>query len=248
MGEYAPHLVPGLRQRDDLKPLEITQPEGASFTLDGNAVTWQKWSLRVGFNHREGMVLHTVAYDGRSGRPPAELRRDGRPLPRPDDRPLPPHGVRHRRVGPRLHDHLARARLRLPRRDRLPRRGHARHQGRAVHDPQRDLHPRGGRRDPLEARRRRRPAPRPAARAGSCSPSTSPSPTTSTSSTGAYTRTATSSARCGRPGSWSRPTSPRAPSRPTARWSTSAPTRRSTSTSSSPGSTSTSTARPTPST
>jgi primary-amine oxidase len=66
MGEYAPHLVPGLRQRDDVKPLEITQPQGASFTLDGNAIAWQKWSLRVGFNHREGMVLHTVGYDGRS--------------------------------------------------------------------------------------------------------------------------------------------------------------------------------------
>ena len=66
MGEYAPHLVPGLRQRDDVRPLEITQPDGTSFTLDGNAVTWQKWTLRVGFNHREGMVLHTVAYDGRS--------------------------------------------------------------------------------------------------------------------------------------------------------------------------------------
>ena len=36
------------------------------------------------------------------------------------------HGVRHRRVGPRLHDDLARARLRLPRRDPLPRRRAAR--------------------------------------------------------------------------------------------------------------------------
>ena len=26
---------------------------------------WQKWSFRVGFNPREGLVLHTVAYDGR---------------------------------------------------------------------------------------------------------------------------------------------------------------------------------------
>jgi primary-amine oxidase len=66
MGEYAPHLVPGQRARDDLKPLEVTQPEGVSFTLDGNELRWQKWSLRVGFNHREGMVLHTVGYDGRS--------------------------------------------------------------------------------------------------------------------------------------------------------------------------------------
>jgi primary-amine oxidase len=66
MGEYAPHLVPGLRRRDDLKPLEVVQPEGVSFTLDGNLLRWQKWSLRIGFNHREGMVLHTVGYDDRS--------------------------------------------------------------------------------------------------------------------------------------------------------------------------------------
>ena len=114
MGEYLPRLVPGLRQRDDLRPLEITQPEGTSFTLEGNLLRWQKWSLRVGFNHREGMVLHTLAYEDDGprapGRAPAVVRRDGRPLPRPDARPLPPHRVRHRRVGARVHDHLARAR------------------------------------------------------------------------------------------------------------------------------------------
>ena len=71
---------------------------------------------------------------------------------------------------------------------------------------QRDLHPRGGRRRPLEARRPRRGRRGAPHRAGSWSPSTSPSPTTSTSSTGASTRTATSSARCARPGSWSRRT------------------------------------------
>jgi primary-amine oxidase len=63
MGEYVPRLVPELRQREDVRPLEIVQPEGVSFTLDGNLLRWQKWSLRVGFNHREGMVLHTVGYD-----------------------------------------------------------------------------------------------------------------------------------------------------------------------------------------
>jgi primary-amine oxidase len=66
MGEYIPHLVPGQRLRDDIAALHIHQPEGPSFTLDGNALNWQKWTLRVGFNPREGMVLHTVAYDGRS--------------------------------------------------------------------------------------------------------------------------------------------------------------------------------------
>ncbi len=63
MGEYVPHLVPGQRPRVDLKPLEIVQPEGVSFTLEGRLLRWQKWSLRVGFNHREGLVLHTVGYE-----------------------------------------------------------------------------------------------------------------------------------------------------------------------------------------
>ncbi|MGY1710811.1 primary-amine oxidase [Geodermatophilus sp. SYSU D00758] len=65
MGEYVPSLVPGLTQRTDVRPLEITQPEGVSFTLDGNELRWQNWTLRLGFNHREGLVLHRVAYDGR---------------------------------------------------------------------------------------------------------------------------------------------------------------------------------------
>ena len=62
MGEYAPHLVPGLHQRDDLEPLEISQPEGVSFTLEGHELSWQNWRLRLGFNYREGLVLHTVSY------------------------------------------------------------------------------------------------------------------------------------------------------------------------------------------
>ena len=60
-GNYAAEFVGRFRQ--DLKPLEITQPEGPSFTVDGHAVTWQKWRLRVGFTPREGLVLHTVGYE-----------------------------------------------------------------------------------------------------------------------------------------------------------------------------------------
>ena len=52
--------------RDDVKPISITQPEGPSFTVDGHAVAWQKWTLRIGFTPREGLVLHEVAYAGRS--------------------------------------------------------------------------------------------------------------------------------------------------------------------------------------
>ncbi len=63
MGEYVPRLVPGLRVRDDLRPYEVSQPDGASFTLDGNLLRWERWSLRVGFNGREGLVLHTVGIE-----------------------------------------------------------------------------------------------------------------------------------------------------------------------------------------
>ncbi|MGA0567206.1 primary-amine oxidase [Rathayibacter sp. KR2-224] len=46
----------------DLKPIEIRQPEGPSFSVDGDAVTWANWSFRLGFDAREGLVLHTIGY------------------------------------------------------------------------------------------------------------------------------------------------------------------------------------------
>ena len=56
--------------RNDLKPIEISQPEGPSFVVNGNEVKWQKWSLRIGYTKREGLVLHTIGYeDGGSVRP-----------------------------------------------------------------------------------------------------------------------------------------------------------------------------------
>jgi primary-amine oxidase len=60
MGEYLPSLLP-MRLRE-VTPLEITQPEGVGFTLDGYQLSWQNWQLRLGFNHREGLVLHQVAF------------------------------------------------------------------------------------------------------------------------------------------------------------------------------------------
>jgi primary-amine oxidase len=52
----------GIAPRTDLKPFEITQPEGPSFTVDGYTVEWQRWRIEVGFNPREGLVLHRVGY------------------------------------------------------------------------------------------------------------------------------------------------------------------------------------------
>ena len=61
-GEYDPQ-VRGTRERTDLKSLEISQPEGVSFTVDGNELRWQNWSMRLGFNYREGPVIYQVAFD-----------------------------------------------------------------------------------------------------------------------------------------------------------------------------------------
>jgi len=70
-GNYVPELMNGdannvtrvWDQRKDVKPIEITQPEGPSFTLDGHHVRWQKWDLRIGFTMREGIVLHRIGYE-----------------------------------------------------------------------------------------------------------------------------------------------------------------------------------------
>jgi len=57
-----PHAVPA---RTDLKPIEITQPEGPSFAVDGNEISWADWTFRFGFDVREGLTLHQLAVDGR---------------------------------------------------------------------------------------------------------------------------------------------------------------------------------------
>ena len=49
--------------RDGLKPIEIAQPEGPSFTIDGNVVRWQRWAMRVSLEPHEGLVFHAVGYE-----------------------------------------------------------------------------------------------------------------------------------------------------------------------------------------
>ena len=60
-GNWAREYIP--KMRTDLKPVDIVQPEGPSFTVEGNQVEWQKWKFRVGFTSREGLVLHTISYN-----------------------------------------------------------------------------------------------------------------------------------------------------------------------------------------
>jgi primary-amine oxidase len=57
-------------ERTTLKPLDITQPDGPSFMVTDDVVQWESWSLRLGFDPREGLVLHQVSYrDGDRVRP-----------------------------------------------------------------------------------------------------------------------------------------------------------------------------------
>lgn len=60
---YSPETSDSITLRTDLKPLEIIQPEGPSFEIDGHLIKWQKWNIRFGFTPREGLVLHTVGYE-----------------------------------------------------------------------------------------------------------------------------------------------------------------------------------------
>ena len=59
-GEYLPELLP-MRLRE-VAPLQVSQPEGVGFTVDGTLLSWQNWQLRLGFNYREGLVLHQVGF------------------------------------------------------------------------------------------------------------------------------------------------------------------------------------------
>ncbi len=54
------------RLRDDLRPINITQPEGVSFTLTGRRLRWHDWDVIIGFNAREGLTLHDLRHGDRS--------------------------------------------------------------------------------------------------------------------------------------------------------------------------------------
>jgi primary-amine oxidase len=67
-GNYAANRV--TKKRTDIKRLEITQPDGPSFTITGRRMDWQNWSFVIGFNAREGLTLHDIRYrDGERDRP-----------------------------------------------------------------------------------------------------------------------------------------------------------------------------------
>ncbi|WP_255621500.1 primary-amine oxidase [Pseudonocardia sp. DSM 110487] len=68
-GDYTDPQVAG-PHRTTQQPIEITQPDGPSFQVDGNVVTWENWSVRLGYDMREGLTLHQIGFaDGGRVRP-----------------------------------------------------------------------------------------------------------------------------------------------------------------------------------
>ncbi|AZT92001.1 primary-amine oxidase [Brevibacterium aurantiacum] len=60
--------------RTTQKPIEISQPEGVSFSLDGDVLTWEKWQVRLGFDPVEGLVLHQIGFDDNGEQRPIVYR------------------------------------------------------------------------------------------------------------------------------------------------------------------------------
>lgn len=80
--EYT-HRLQKKPPRTTMKPYQVVQPEGPSFTVKGHLIEWEKWRFRVGFNWREGktwlrrnrigtdnsfagLTLHDLFFNGKS--------------------------------------------------------------------------------------------------------------------------------------------------------------------------------------
>jgi primary-amine oxidase len=48
--------------RDDVAPLEIVQPEGPGFTIEGHVLRWQDWRLHVAPHPVDGLVLSDLRF------------------------------------------------------------------------------------------------------------------------------------------------------------------------------------------
>jgi primary-amine oxidase len=73
--DYIPrHVEQNGGYRTDIKPLNVVQPEGVSFEMDGRELSWQNWKFHIGFNYREGIVLHNITYNDKGTRRPIFYR------------------------------------------------------------------------------------------------------------------------------------------------------------------------------
>ena len=91
--EFAADLVG--KHRTGLKPLEITQPEGPSFEVEGQLIRWQKWQFRFSVRPVEGLVIHDVRYDDDGTLRPILQRAAVSDMAVPYGDPSPMHGWKH---------------------------------------------------------------------------------------------------------------------------------------------------------
>jgi primary-amine oxidase len=52
---FLPEFIKDGYITDRLKPIDVTQPKGVSFTMDGNELSWAGFKMHIGFNYREGL-------------------------------------------------------------------------------------------------------------------------------------------------------------------------------------------------
>ena len=78
-----------------VKPINISQIEGVSFQVDGRIVEWQNWSIHVGFNYREGIVLNNITYNDKGNVRPVFYRISLAEMVVPYGNPEHPHQRKH---------------------------------------------------------------------------------------------------------------------------------------------------------
>jgi primary-amine oxidase len=81
--------------RKDLKPINIEQPEGVSFKIEGREVEWLSWKFHVGFNYREGIVLNNITYNDKGTVRPIFYRLSIAEMVVPYGNPEHPHPRKH---------------------------------------------------------------------------------------------------------------------------------------------------------
>ncbi|KAH7481908.1 hypothetical protein KRP22_011129 [Phytophthora ramorum] len=89
-GDYLDPKLSG-PMRTDMKPLRITQPGGASFTVKNHVLNWQNWEVRIGFNGREGLTLHDISFADRGTKRPILNRAAVSEMVVPYGEPQPTH-------------------------------------------------------------------------------------------------------------------------------------------------------------
>ncbi|TVY88924.1 Copper amine oxidase [Lachnellula willkommii] len=81
--------------RTDIKPINITQPEGVSFKVEGRVIDWQNWKVHVGFNYKEGIVLNNITYNDKGTVRPIFYRLSLVEMVVPYGNPEHPHQRKH---------------------------------------------------------------------------------------------------------------------------------------------------------